>query len=71
MTLTFDSRGITLQDPMATRFVGWDGLRGSRMVKPVVGMFQQFDLAWPDGRIGEWVRRFRPDVLAEAKAIWG
>lgn len=30
---------------------------------------QQFDPAWPDERIGEWVRHFRPDVFAEAKAI--
>ena len=139
--LTFDSRGITQTDPVATRFVSWDGLRGGRMVKPVVGMStgkvgrtgmrsrtpgvdvlgsaaapkelglvgigsitlsssasmmqretfrqnetrngvdpatgqplvalypQQFELAWPDERIGEWVRRFRPDVFAEAKAV--
>lgn len=141
MTLTFDSRGITQKDPAATRFVSWDGLRGGRMVKPVVGLstgkvgragmrsrtpgidalgsvaatpelglvgigsitlassagmmqretfrqnetrngvdpatgqplvalyLQQFGLAWPDERIGEWVRHLRPDVLAEAKAI--
>ncbi len=140
MTLMLDSRGITQKDPVATRFVSWDGLRGGRMVKPVVGMstgkvgragmgsktpgvdalasiaagqelglvgvgeitvapsagmmqretfrqnktrngvdaatgqplvalyLQQFDPAWPDERIGEWVRHFRPDVFAEAKA---
>jgi hypothetical protein len=142
MTLTFDSRGITQKDPVATRSVSWDGLRGGRIVKPVVGMstgkvgragmksktpgvdalsliaagqevglvgigaitltssagmmqretfrqnetrngvdpatgqplvalyLEQFDPAWPDERIGEWVRHFRPDVFAEAKAIF-
>ncbi len=141
MALMFDSRGITQKDPVATRFITWDGLRGARMVKPVVGMstgkvgragtgsrtpgvdalgsaaaaqelglvgigsitlapsagvmqretfrqnetrngvdpatgqplvalyLQQFDLTWPDGRIGQWVRHFRPDVFSEAKAI--
>lgn len=142
MTLTLDCRGITQKDPVATRFVSWDRLRGGRMVKGVVGMstgkvgragmgsktpgvdalsstaagqelglvgigditvassagmmqretlrqnetrngvdaatgqplvalyLQQFDPAWPDERIGEWVRHFRPDVFAEAKAIF-
>jgi len=142
MTLTCDSRGITQKDPVAIRFVSWDGLRSGRMVQPVVGMStgklgragmgssspgvdalasvaaarelglagigaitlassagrmqretfrqnetrngvdpttgqplvalypQQFDPAWPDERIGEWVRHFRPDVFAEAKAIF-
>lgn len=142
MTLTLDARGITQVNPVATRFVSWDGLRGGRMVKPVIGMStgkmgrtgmpsrtpgvdalasaaatgelglvgigtitlassagrmnretyrqnearngvdpttgqplvalypQQFDAAWPDERIGDWVQHYRPDVFAEAKAIW-
>ena len=39
--------------------------------QPLVALYlQQFDGAWPEGRIGEWVQHFRPDVFAEAKAIW-
>lgn len=38
MSLTVDSRGITERNPIATRFVSWEGLREARMVKPIVGM---------------------------------
>jgi hypothetical protein len=142
ITLTLDAHGITHSNPLATRLVSWDDLRGARMVKPVVGMStgklgrtgmrfrtpgidalasaaaaddlglvgigtitmapsagriarktyrqnetrngtgpatrqplvalfpRQFDVAWPNERIGEWVRHDRPDVFAEARAIW-
>jgi len=39
--------------------------------QPLVALYlAQFDPAWPNDRIGEWVRHFRPDVYAEAKAIF-
>ncbi len=39
--------------------------------EPLVALYlQQFDVAWPQERIGEWVRHHRPDVFAEASAIW-
>ncbi len=38
--------------------------------EPLVALYpQQFDDAWPDGRIGDWVRHHRPDIFAEASAI--
>jgi len=61
MTLTLDARGIAQKNPVATRFVSWEELRGARMVKPVVGMSTN----------GPLRRRARAGVVAIVATVGG
>jgi hypothetical protein len=44
---------------------GVDGATG----QPLVALYpSQFDPNWPEGRMGEWIEHYRPDIFAAAKA---
>jgi len=46
---------------------GTDAVTG----QPLVALYlQQFDPQWPEGRIGAWIQRRRPDIFDQGKAAY-